>query len=115
MIFIVSYLFRDTITETCLIKYNDFFTTKKGKLSDKNSYTFPISSQNRDCGYSLEPPRGGGSNEYSQSMFFLQNKKHYVYCKTQFYHIKVGLKGEGVGGGGGGAGCRHVVVMDKKK
>ena len=25
--------------------------------------------KNIDCGYSLEPPRRGGSNEYQQSMF----------------------------------------------
>ena len=30
---------------------------------------FLISAQNIDCGYSLEPPHRGGSNEYSQSMF----------------------------------------------
>ena len=30
---------------------------------------FQISPQNVDCGYSLEPPRQGGSNEYPQSMF----------------------------------------------
>ena len=30
---------------------------------------FLISDQNIDCGYSLEPPRRGGSNEYPQSMF----------------------------------------------
>ena len=30
---------------------------------------FLISAQNRDCGYSLEPPRRCGSNEYPQSMF----------------------------------------------
>ena len=30
---------------------------------------FLISAQNIDCGYSLEPPRPGGSNEYPQSMF----------------------------------------------
>ena len=30
---------------------------------------FYISAQNIDCGYSLEPPRRGGSNEYPQSMF----------------------------------------------
>ena len=30
---------------------------------------FLISAQNIDCGYSLEPPRQGGSNEYPQSMF----------------------------------------------
>ena len=30
---------------------------------------FLISAQNIDCGYSLEPPRRGGSNEYPQYMF----------------------------------------------
>ena len=35
----------------------------------KNSDIFHISAQNIDCGYSLEPPRRGGSNEYPQSMF----------------------------------------------
>ena len=30
---------------------------------------FLISAQNIDCGYSLGPPRRGGSNEYPQSMF----------------------------------------------
>ena len=30
---------------------------------------FLISAQNIDCGYSLEPPRRGGSNEYPQFMF----------------------------------------------
>ena len=28
-----------------------------------------ISAQEIDCGYSLEPPRRGGSNEYPQSTF----------------------------------------------
>ena len=49
--------------------YIEIFTTKKGKFSDKNSDIFHISAQNIDCGYSLEPPRRGGSNEYPQSMF----------------------------------------------
>ena len=35
----------------------------------KNSDIFHISAQNIDCGYSLEPPQRGGSNEYPQSMF----------------------------------------------
>ena len=30
---------------------------------------FLISAQNIDCGYWLEPPQRGGSNEYPQSMF----------------------------------------------
>ena len=40
---------------------------KKNQI--KNSDIFHISAQNIDCGYSLEPPRRGGSNEYPQSMF----------------------------------------------
>ena len=34
-----------------------------------------ISAQNIDCGYSLEPARRGGSNEYPQTMFLSKNKK----------------------------------------
>ena len=57
-------------------------------------YFFQISAQNIDCGYSLEPPRRSGSNEYPQSMFSSKNKKNSVYpCKPQFYYIKVGFKG----------------------
>ena len=41
----------------------------KAESSDKNSDIFHIFAQNIDCGYSLEPPRRGGSNEYPQSMF----------------------------------------------
>ena len=60
----------------------------------KNSDIFHISAHNIDCGYSLEPPRGGGSNEYPQSMFLSRNKKNNVYpSKPQFYYIKVGFKG----------------------
>ena len=35
----------------------------------KNDDIFLTFSQNIDCGYSLEPPRLGGSNEYPKSMF----------------------------------------------
>ena len=45
------------------------FTTKEGKFSDKKFDIFHISAQNIDYGYSSEPPRRGGSNEYPQSMF----------------------------------------------
>ena len=44
----------------------------------KNSDIFPISAQNIDCGYSLEPPRRGGSNEYPRSMFSSKNKENNV-------------------------------------
>ena len=37
---------------------------------------FLIFAQNIDCGYTLEPPQRGGSNEYPQSMFWSKNKKN---------------------------------------
>ena len=84
-----------TITKTRLFKYTENFTTKKREIFPiKNFNIFHISAQNIDCGYSLEPPRRGGSNKYPQSMFLSRNNKNNVYpCKPQFYYIKVGLKG----------------------
>ena len=67
------------ITKTHLFKYNENFITKKGKISGKNSDIFHISAQNIDFGYSLEPPRRGGSNEYPQSMFWLTKQENIVY------------------------------------
>ena len=68
--------FRLVITKTRLFKYIENFTSKNWKFSDKKNFDiFHISAQNLDCGYSLEPPRRGGSNEYSQSMFLIKNKK----------------------------------------
>ena len=83
------------ITKTRLFKYIENFTTKKmANFQIKNSDIFHISAQNIDCGYSLELPRRGGSNEYPQSMFLSRNKKNNVYpFKPQFYYIKVGFKG----------------------
>ena len=39
------------------------------KFHWKNFDIFNIFAQNIDCGYTLEWPRRGGSNEYPQSMF----------------------------------------------
>ena len=67
---------------------------KEENFHIKYSDIFPISAQNIDCWYSLEPPPRGGSNEYPQSMFSSKNKENNVYpCKQQFYYIKVGFKG----------------------
>ena len=67
---------------------------KNENFQIKASDIFHISTQNIDCGYSLEPPRRGGSNEYQQSMFLSRNKKNNVYpYKPQFYYIKVGFMG----------------------
>ena len=67
---------------------------KNENFQIKNSDIFHISAQNIDCGYSLEPPRRDGSNEYPQSMCLSRNKKNNVYpCKTQFSYIKMGFMG----------------------
>ena len=65
------------ISKTRLFKYIENFISKNWKFSDKKkkSDIFHISAQNIDFGYSLEPPRRGGSNAYPQSMFLSRNKK----------------------------------------
>ena len=58
------------ITKTLIFKYIENFTTKTGKFSDKKySNIFHICAQNIDCGYSVDPPRRGGSNEYRNLCF----------------------------------------------
>ena len=67
---LIHFLEPHCITKTRLFKYIENFTAKKGKFSNKkNSDIFHISAKNIACGYSLEPPRRGGSNEYPQAMF----------------------------------------------
>ena len=74
--------------------YWKFYNQKRDFFLIKKSDIFYISIENIDCGYSLEPPRRGGSNEYPQSMFLSRNEKNNVYpCKPKFYYIKVGFKG----------------------
>ena len=78
--------------------YWKFYHQKKKKqmwkFSYKKSDIFHVSVQNIDCGYSLEPPRRGGSNEYPQSTFLSRNKKNNVYpCQPQFHYMKMGFKG----------------------
>ena len=46
------------------------FIGKQNNFQIKNSDIFHIPAQNIDWGYSLEPHRRCGSNEYPQSMFF---------------------------------------------
>ena len=52
-----------------------FFSSRIDNFQRKNFDIFLIFAQNIDCGYTLEPPRRGGSNEYPQSMFWSKNKK----------------------------------------
>ena len=68
--------------------YRKFHLKKTEKFQIKKySDIFCSSAQNRDCGYSLEPP-------CQQSMFLSRNKKNNIYpCKPQIYYIKVRFKG----------------------
>ena len=51
-------------------------------------------AQNIDCGYTLEPPRQGGSNEYPQSMFWSKNKeKRFTPATPSFATKKWGSRG----------------------
>ena len=45
---------------------------------------FLFFNKNICCGYSLEVPRGGTSNEYPQHMFLLRNKKILVVFGLNF-------------------------------
>ena len=92
--YVTSFWYDLFITKTRPFKYIESFTTNNWKFSNKNSDIFYISAQNIDCGYSLEPPRQSGSNEYPHFMFLSRNSKNNVNpCKLQFYYIKVGFKG----------------------
>ena len=58
------------------MQYTDIFKVVKNEnFQWKNFDIFLIFAQNIDCGYTLEPPQRGGSNEYPQSMFWSKNKK----------------------------------------
>ena len=46
---------------------------------------FLISAQKIDCGYSLEPPLQGGSNEYPQSMFLAEIWKILKFLSEIFH------------------------------
>ena len=46
---------------------------------------FHISAQNIDCGYSLEPPRRGGSNEYHNLCFWADIRKILEFLSESFH------------------------------
>ena len=59
------------------MQYTEIFLALKIEhFQLKNVDIFLIFAQNIDFGYTLEPPRRGGSNEYPQSMFWSKNKKN---------------------------------------
>ena len=81
-----------------------FHPQKLKQNSDKNPDIFHISVQNIDCGYSLEPPRRGGSTS-THNLCFRANiiKIMYTPLNPSFTVIKWGLRGSKL--------YRHVFVM----
>ena len=55
---------------------------------------FLIFAQNIDCGYTLEPPRRGGSNEYPQFMFWSKNRKNRYTPAYPSFAIENGVQGD---------------------
>ena len=66
------------ITKTCLYNFDPrkpHYYIVKLELTGVN-IIFLISTQNIDCGYSLEPPRRGSSNEYHNLCFEQKFEKY---------------------------------------
>ena len=76
-----------TIQKIIWFKKNENFHWKKFDI-------FLIFAKNIDCGYTLDPLRRGGSNEYPRSMFWSKNKKNrYTPAYPSFFYIKLGFRG----------------------
>ena len=88
-----SMLFAQNITKTRLYNFDPlkphFYIEKLGFIGVY--IIFLISAQNIDCGYSLEPPRRGGSNVYPQSMFWAEIWKisEFFIWKFSFFDGKI--------------------------
>ena len=89
----IAYFF--SITKHAYSNILKNFQPKKENLQIKKILIFfRISDQNIDCGYLLESPRRGGSNEYPQSMFYSKIRKIlYTPVIPSFTILKWGLIG----------------------
>ena len=77
MLFNACIWFLFTHYENLPMQYTEIFSLVKFEnFHDIIFDIFLIFAQNIDCGYTLEPPQRGGSNEYPQSMFWSKNKKN---------------------------------------
>ena len=72
-------------TEVFKVVKNEHFPKKIYDI-----FLFFFFAQNIDCGYTLEPPRRGGSNEYPQSMFWSKNRKISIPLHTPVLLYKSG-------------------------
>ena len=62
-----------------------------GNCQLKKIDIFVTFAQNIDCGYTLEPPRQGGSNEYPQSLFWSKIRKIGIPLHTPVLLYKSGV------------------------
>ena len=78
------------IAKTCLYNFDPLKPhLYKVKLGFIGVYIiFLTFAQNKDCGYSLEPPRRGGSNEYPQSVFWAE-----IWKISEFFNRKFSFFG----------------------
>ena len=71
-----------------------FIGVKNENFQQKKFDIFLIFAQNIDCGYTLEPPRRGGSNEYPQSTYFgAKIRKIGIPLRTPVLLYKGGVQG----------------------
>ena len=79
------------ITKTYLYNFDPikphFYIVKLGFIGVY--IIFVISAQNKDCRYSLEPPRRGGSKEYPPSMFWAKIWKISEVLSENFQFVLV--------------------------
>ena len=96
----ISRIMINNITKTRLYNFDPlkphFYIVKLGFTGVY--IIFLISAQNIDCGYSLEPPHRGGSNEYHNLCFVQKYEKYQIfYLKTfsflwcNFQYIWIGV------------------------
>ena len=80
---------RQPITKTRLYNFDPlephFYVVKLGFTGVY--IIFLISAQNTDCGYSLEPPRRGGSNEYHNLCFEQKYEKISEFFDWNFFSV----------------------------
>ena len=80
--------------ENTPIQYIENFTSKNWEFFQIKTMIFFIFLLKTYCGYSLEPHRRGGSNEYPQSMFWTKIRQiMFTPVNPNFDYIKVGFKG----------------------
>ena len=83
--------FFQIITKTCLYNFDPlkphFYIVKLGFTGVCIIFLFLL--KNIDCGYSLEPPRRGGSNEYHSLCFEQKYEKYQNFLSENFQFLVV--------------------------